>query len=116
MLPSVSCTTVSTSVLSATNAAAVPRCSSSLLLRFLLPPSVSCATVSTVVLPASGAAAVSRWLSSLLLRFLLLPSVSFATFTTRVLSASAAAAVFFASFHCVMCFFFYFLAAASFMR
>ena len=106
MPPSVSSKTVSTSALSATDAAAVSRCSS-LLLRFLLPPSDSCATVSTVVLPASDAAAVLLLLSSLLLRFLLLPSVSCATFSTRVHSAPVAAAVFFASF-LVSCAFFLF--------
>ena len=114
MPPSVSSRTVSTSTLSATDAAAVPRCSS-LLLRFLLPPSASCATVSTVVLPASDAAAVLLLLSFLLLRFLLLPSVSCDTFSTRVLSASVPAAVFFASF-LVSCASFSFLAAAFFYR
>ena len=116
MLPlSVSSKTVSTSALSATDAAAASRCSS-LLLRFLLPPSDSCATVSTVVLPASDAAAVLLLLSSLLLRFLLLPSVSCATFSTRVLSALVAAAVFFAPFLVSCASFFFFLAAAFFYR
>ena len=54
----VSCATVSPVVLPASDAAAVSRLLSSLLLHFLLLPSVSCATFSTRVLSASAAAAV----------------------------------------------------------
>ena len=70
VLPSVSCATVSTSVLSAFNVVVVFCWLSSLLLRFLLLPSVSCATVSTSMLSATAAAAaffLSIWSFALFL-------------------------------------------------